>query len=191
MGLIAATLVAAYAAGALLGGNLPRLAALRLRSWRLLAAAAAAQLVGALLGGPWYAVGLAFSAAAMVGFLTRNRRLPGVPLIAGGLLLNAVVVLANGAMPVSAAAGRTAGVDLSAVTGGSDPRHELSGPDTRLRWLGDVLPVPLPVRPEVASPGDAAVCGGLALFIVAGMRRAPVRYRPGLLGRGSPAQLRH
>ena len=47
--------------------------------------------------------------------------------------------------------------------------------------------VPLPVRPEVASLGDAAVCGGLALFVVAGMRRAPLRYRPGLLGSGPPA----
>jgi hypothetical protein len=59
----------------------------------------------------------------------------------------------------------------------------MSGAGTRLHLLGDVVAVPLPGRPEVASPGDVAVSLGLALMVVAGMRRAPVRYQPGLTQR--------
>jgi hypothetical protein len=51
-----------------------------------------------------------------------------------------------------------------------DRRHELEGPRTRLRPLGDVIPVPLPLRPEVVSPGDVLVAAGLGQLVVLGMR---------------------
>ena len=41
---------------------------------------------------------------------------------------------------------------------------------TTLRWLGDVIPVPLPVRPEVVSPGDVLIAAGLGEFVLLGMR---------------------
>jgi hypothetical protein len=46
----------------------------------------------------------------------------------------------------------------------------MAGPSTLLRDLGDVIPVPLPVRPEVASPGDVLIVAGLAEFVFIGMR---------------------
>jgi len=73
------------------------------------------------------------------------------------------------------AAGR-AGVSTAAVVGGLDPRHERETPATRLRLLGDVVPVPLPLRPEVVSPGDVLVAAGLGQLVLLGMgagRRRP------------------
>ncbi len=178
MGLVVGTLVAAVVAGWLLGGNLSRLSALRMQSWPLLAGAAAAQLAGGLAGRSLYAVGLALSAALALAFFVRNRRLPGIPLVAAGLLLNAVVVAANGgAMPVSAGAGARAGVALDVVAAGLDPRHVLADGSTALSGLGDVVPVALPLHREVASIGDLLVAAGLALLVVAAMRRDPWRLR--------------
>jgi hypothetical protein len=53
----------------------------------------------------------------------------------------------------------------------------VSAEATALRWLGAVIPVPLPVRPGVASVGGLLVVAGLAQFLVTGMlpRR---RHRP-------------
>ncbi len=180
MSLVVVSLALALGTGKLLGGSLTRLAGLPWRGWPLLAAALAVELTGSVTGGRWYAASLALGAAVMLAFLARNRAVPGVPLVCLGLLLNAAVVAANGAMPVSRPAAAAAGVDLREVAAGADPRHEISGTGTRMRGLGDVLPIPVPGRPEVASPGDAVTALGLALLVVAGMRRAPVRYRPGL-----------
>lgn len=184
MGLVVVSLLVSLVLGAVLGGSVSRLATLPFRGWRLLIGAATAQLISSMTSGWAYAVSAAVSAALALGFLGRNRRLPGLALVAGGLLLNAGVIAANGAMPVSENAAAAAGIDLEAITAGADPRHELAGGGTWLPWLGDVLPVRLPIRPEVASPGDATVAVGLALLVVTGMRRAPVRYRPGLLAAG-------
>ena len=67
-----------------------------------------------------------------------------------------------------------------AVPSRSDARHEIAGIGTRLRWLGDIVPVPLPVRPEVVSPGDVLVAAGLAELVVLGM-----------LGRGMMGSVLH
>jgi hypothetical protein len=40
---------------------------------------------------------------------------------------------------------------------------------TRLPLLGDVVPVLLPLRPEVVSPGDVLVASGLASSSSSGM----------------------
>lgn len=174
-------LVLALCLGKLAGGSLTRLAGMPLRGWPMLAAALAVEVAGSFTTGRWYASGLALSAAFVLAFLARNRTAPGVALVGLGLLLNATVVAANGAMPVSRNAAATAGVDVAAVAAGADPRHEVSGVGTRLPVLGDVLALPLPGRPEIVSPGDVVVAAGLALLVITGMRRAPLRYRPGLV----------
>lgn len=179
MGLVVVSLVMAAGLSALLGGRLRRLAALRLRNWPLLAAAAAAQFAASLAAGfgfpQAYPGGLALSAALALAFLAGNRHLPGIAFVAGGLLVNAAAVAANGAMPVSRSAAAAAGVDLPAVAAGQDPRHEIAGPGTRLSVLGDVVPLRFPIRSEVASPGDLAVALGLAMLTVGGMRGIPRR----------------
>jgi hypothetical protein len=179
--LVVAVLLVALVVGRLAGGTFARLGALPMRARRLVVLALGAQLLGAVVGGPAHAVGLAASAGLVVGFLALNRGLRGTGLVALGLLANALAVGVNGAMPVSADAAGRAGVGTSDLIAGVDPRHELTGPDTRLAWLGDIVPVPLPRFPLVVSPGDVLVAAGVGQLVVAGMLRT--RRLPVLAGR--------
>ncbi len=172
---VVVVLTCALLVGALAGGDLRRLSHLHLRDGRLVAVALALQVVGAVVGGAAYPLGLALSAALVVTFLLRNRGVRGTGLVGLGLLANALVVSLNGAMPVSAEASGRAGVTTQAVVAGTDPRHELSDDHTRVPWLADVIPVPLPLRPEVVSPGDVLIAAGLAQLLVVGMTRRPRR----------------
>ena len=169
MSLVLVVLAVALAVGWARGGSLDRLGALPLRSRRLVVASLLAQLAGTVVGGPFYPLGLALSAGLVVWFLSRNRGIRGTGLVALGLLANALVVGANGAMPVSLDATARAGVGSQDLLTGQDARHEPAGESTRLRWLGDVVPVPLPLRPEVVSPGDVLVAAGLGQLVALGM----------------------
>jgi hypothetical protein len=175
--LVLVVLLCAVLVGRVCGGSLDRLGALDLRRRRLVVAALAVQALGALVGGPAHALGLAGSAALVTAFLVANRGVRGTGLVALGLGANALVVALNGAMPVSPDAAARAGVPLTGVAAGLDSRHEVSGAATRLPLLGDVVPVLLPLRPEVVSPGDVLVASGLAQLVVVAMvaGRAPAR----------------
>lgn len=164
-------LLSAVALGFVSGGSLDRLGTLRLRRGRLVALAVGVQLAGGIAGGPFYPLGLAVSAVLVGWFLTHNRGVPGTGLLGLGLLLNALVVGLNGAMPVSSYALGQAGISTQDLLAGNDPRHELSDEDTRLRRIGDVIPVLLPLRPEVVSVGDVLIAAGLAQLVVTAMRR--------------------
>ena len=169
MSLVVCALLAGLVVGRLRGGSLEALGSLAVRRRRLVVAAVLAQAAGALVGGPFSAVGLVLSAALLLRFLAVNRGVRGTGLVALGLLANALVVAANGAMPVSQLAAARAGVPELALRTELDARHEPAGPQTRLRWLADVVPVPLPLRPEVVSAGDVLVAAGLAQLVVVGM----------------------
>ena len=169
MSLVVAVLLVALLVGRLCGGSLERLGGLDLRLRRLVAAALLCQVLGAVVGGPAHAAGLAASAALAAAFLGVNRGVRGTGLVALGLAANALVVGVNGAMPVSAAAAARAHVPLGDVAAGLDGRHELEGPRTRLALLGDRVPVLLPLRPEVVSAGDVLVAAGLGQLVVLGM----------------------
>lgn len=179
MSLVVLTLLVALAVGGALGGSLDRLGGMSLRSRRLVLAALAAQLAGVVVGGPAHPIGLLASAALVTAFLVRNRGVRGTGLLALGFAANALVVGANGAMPVSVEAAGRAGVSTQDVVAGNDARHELTGPDTRLGWLADVVPVPLPWRPEVVSPGDVLVAAGAGQLVLLGMLRGPAARTPG------------
>lgn len=176
MGLVVVVLLVSLSVGMLRGGRLQNLGALVLRSRWLVVAALLLQLAGGVVGGVAYRVGLAVSFGLVVLFLSRNRGMRGSGLIAIGLLANALVVGVNGAMPVSLEAAARAGLSAADLHLLTDPRHELNTPHTRLFGLGDVVPVPLPLRPEVVSPGDIAVAAGLGqlvlLALLPGRRRA-------------------
>lgn len=167
--LAAVVVLAALVVGWAGNGSLTRLGDLPLRHRRLVVAGLLAQLAGALLGGPFYAVGLVLSVLLLAAFLARNRGIRGTGLVALGLGLNALVVTANGAMPVSVAASGRAGVSTGDILSGRDPRHEIAGSQTRLRALSNIVPVPLPLFPEVVSPGDVLVAAGLGQLVVVGM----------------------
>jgi hypothetical protein len=183
--LVLVALLTALVVGRLAGGSLERLGRLPLRRRRLAALAVLVQVVGTLVGGPVHAVALGLSVALVAIFLLANRGVRGTGLVALGLAANALVVGLNGAMPVSVDAAHRAGVDTAALLAGADPRHEPAGPSTRLRPLGDVVPVPLPLRPEVVSLGDVLVAAGVAQLVVSAMLR-PLRPVPALPRRPLP-----
>ena len=172
MSLVLVVLAVALALGRLRGGSLERLGSVPLRLRRLVVAALVTQLVGTLVGGPFHPIGLAVSAGCVVAFLSLNRGIRGTGLVALGLLANALVVGLNGAMPVSADAAARAGIGTQNLLTGADPRHELADETTRLAWLGDRIPVPLPLRPEVVSLGDVLVAAGLGQLVALGMTGA-------------------
>lgn len=186
MSLVLVVLLCALALGWARGGSLDRLGALPLRSRRLVVAALLAQVAGTFVGGPFYPLGLVASAALVVVFLVRNRGIRGTGLVALGLCANALVVGVNGAMPVSPQAAARAGVGTQDLLVGADARHEMADEDTRLLWLGDVIPVPLPLRPEVVSPGDVLVAAGLGQLVALGMIGAGTTARAGGTSKGRP-----
>jgi hypothetical protein len=166
--LVLVVAVLALAAALLTGGA--RLADLRLRAVRLLVAAAVVQLgTSALAPGSAVArvVALVLTALLVGLFVYGNWRVAGTPLIAAGLLLNVVVVTANGAMPVSVPAAHRAGLDRADLGLARDAMREPVDAETRLRWLGDVIPVALPWRPQLVSAGDVLVAAGVGLLLVA------------------------
>ncbi|HET7310439.1 MAG TPA: DUF5317 domain-containing protein [Mycobacteriales bacterium] len=181
MGLTIVVLVGAVAVGYALNGTWSGLTTLRLRWRRLVVAAVVAQTGGAALGilgvtdaRHGYVLGLGASAVCAAAFCALNLHVPGVPLVTLGLVANALVVTLNGAMPVSIVAALRAGVPITDIAAGYDARHDIAGTGTEWRTLGDVIPLPLPLRPEVVSPGDVLVASGLGELVVMGMLRRRV-----------------
>jgi len=112
----------------------------------------------------WIVSFLAFIALALA-----NRRLPGLPLIALGVALNLVVVVANHGMPVSVEAIRMVGGTLSALAA-SPVTHQLLTRASRVALLGDLIPVSSwgPLR-AIVSVGDLVMFAGLAIAVMAAM----------------------
>ncbi|MFL6137029.1 MAG: DUF5317 domain-containing protein [Frankiaceae bacterium] len=188
MALVAIVLALAVLLGRALSGRLRRLAALPVAGWPLLVLAALAEIGGGLAAragsGSGHVAGAVAATALVVAFLAVNRALQGIPLVAGGLLLNALVIAANGAMPVSAWAATRAGVDVAPIAAGLDQGHALLGAGTALPALADRIPLPLPVVPEVLSAGDVLIAAGLGLLVLTGMTTG-ARYDDGLRRRRS------
>lgn len=166
MPLAIATLAVAVAFSLLRGGSLRRLADNDLRwSW-LLFLGVGMQVAVDLAASRTYVgdglayVGLATSQLVVLTWVLTNRRQRGMAMIGLGLLLNAVVMGANGAMPVDPDAVRRLGVDEVVVAPG---KHELMTTRTRLPWLADVLPIP-PIR-TVVSIGDLVLAAGIATLV--------------------------
>jgi hypothetical protein len=171
-------LVVAVGALAVVAATDPaRLVRVRVRAVRLLVGAAVIQVTTSTLMpglGVARAVALVLTTLLVGLFLAGNAKLPGVPLIALGLLLNVVVITANGAMPVSVTAANHAGLTRADLRLDRDAMRVPASGDTRLRSLGDVVPVALPRWPQVVSPGDVLVAAGVGLLLVtAGLRRGP------------------
>jgi hypothetical protein len=99
---------------------------------------------------------LVTSQLLVLGWILANAHLRGTVLIGLGLLLNAVVIAANGAMPVSPEALAAIGAEPTVNPTG---KHTLLTDATRLPWLADVLPLP-PLR-SIISVGDIVLAAGL------------------------------
>lgn len=103
---------------------------------------------------------LLVSEAAVLGFCIRNWYRSGMWLIGLGFALNALVILANGGMPVGPDAIRVVGGDPSAVVLAG--KHHLLTSATAFPWLADVLPLP-PVD-MIVSIGDVLLVVGMVPF---------------------------
>ena len=102
--------------------------------------------------------------ATLLGIARANGRLAGVPLLALGLLLNLVVILANVGMPVPAATLERAGIGLEQpAPDRPDAKHVLDRGDARLGLLGDRLAV-RPLR-TVTGYGTVVELAGLFLLL--------------------------
>lgn len=169
-------IVLALFAGLLAGGSIHRFADLRLRWWLLAPVGFALQgvpLPDGRHGGDLTIRMVVFGASyvLVLAFAIRNRRIAGVPLIVIGLLLNGLVVTANGGMPVSRSAleaSEQADV-LHLLLEDKGAKHHLLDREDVLTPLGDVIAVPAPVH-QVMSVGDVFVYAGLIWLIVAVMR---------------------
>lgn len=114
-------------------------------------------------------VGVSYLGAAI--FMGLNRELPGMSVAALGMALNALVIMANGAMPVSRWAARVAGIG---ELGDMGVKHEVAGPSTVLPWLADVIPIPRLL--QIISFGDVVLSVGLSVLVyrqTRGPKKAP------------------
>ena len=176
--LVAAVLgVAAGYAG---GGRLRHVGERRVERWPLLVVGAVLQVLAP------NGLTLAASFLCLLACCLANLRLVGMGVVAVGLALNALVITANGAMPVRAAALVHAGIadDLEGARAEDlGAKRRLEEPGDRLTVLGDVLPV-RPLR-QVLSFGDLVVAVGTADVIAHLMRRRRARAPV-----ASPAEVR-
>ena len=172
MGLILLAVVCAALTGRACGGRLARLTDGPVRGWRLLAICLSVQVLAIAAGavglptGPVYGLSVVLGGATAGLFCLLNRNVQGVGLAGLGLLLNLLVIGLNGAMPVSGHALARAGASLPGFT---QVEHTVANHRTVLRPLGDVVPMPLPVHPEVDSVGDLLLAAGAAQFLLTGM----------------------
>ncbi|MFN2595096.1 MAG: DUF5317 domain-containing protein, partial [Actinomycetota bacterium] len=93
--------------------------------------------------------------------LFANRNLPGLAPAGLGLALNLPVIGLNGAMPVSVSAARDAGVKANLNDIGF--KHERMDSATRLRFLGDVIPIPN--SQQIFSAGDIVLALGIGWLV--------------------------
>jgi hypothetical protein len=161
---VLASLLLAVGVSYVRGGRMHRVADAPLRWSGLLFAGVAVQVfvdVGAVrgflpsAGGASYGLLLA-SQLLVLGWVVANWHLPGTKLVTIGLALNALVIGANGAMPVDPAAIQALGIEGATVSGG---KHVLLDDATRLPWLADIWPLP-PLR-SIISVGDVVLAAGL------------------------------
>jgi hypothetical protein len=117
-----------------------------------------------IVGGPskTHSILLVSSMVLIAAFLFANRGRAGFPLVLVGLVLNILVIAANGAMPVSPSAARATGADAADLVA-ADLRHESAAPDTNLGFLADVIPL----GGKVFSIGDLFLLCGLLWFLAA------------------------
>ena len=166
--LLLALIAGSIAIGLVAGGSFRGFAEAEIRWFPLALAGLALQLID--IPGDEFApefMLLMLSFGLLLAFAWMNVGRPGFPLVLVGLVLNAVVIGANGGMPVSADALRASGqgdlVDELVTEGGE--KHHLAGENERVLFLGDVIPVPPPFA-QAVSIGDVIAYAGVGWFLI-------------------------
>lgn len=187
--LILAAILVGILIGLVSGGSLRLLSEIRLRWWPLAIAGLVLQLIpvgSGSRGTDWLSIAwISASYALLFVFLAANVRLAGIPLIAAGIGLNALVIVLNGGMPVSETALRAATADaaqyesaLAKLEEQGAPKHHLATDDDVLRPLTDVVGLGPPIQ-QVYSVGDFLSLAGIVWLFVAATRGPPGRHAPG------------
>ena len=155
--------VAGLALGIAIGRDWRRLDRLQVKWLPVLALALVARAIAPLVP---FALGLDLLGIALTAaFAGANWRLPGAPLVALGSLLNLIVILVNGAMPVD--------IEMLGAAGGrmrDDAIHEPLSETSVLPLLADIIILPF-VR-AAYSIGDVfiAIGGFLVPFVTLARR---------------------
>ncbi len=104
-----------------------------------------------------------------------NRKIEGFTLIGLGILLNFIVIMANGGrMPVSSDAIDFIGLShLIPTMEEGLSKHVLMDSSTHFSWLGDIFPLkpPYSFKRVVVSIGDILVTVGVARFVYIRMKK--------------------
>jgi len=161
--------------GRLAGGSIASLRELRIRAIAVLIAALAIQLalVAVAPSVRWMVVDVSYSLVGvwlLVNLRSRPRALrAALALVAVGWFCNLAPIVANRGMPISLDAARRAGAPRHVVVNaGNVAKHVAAGPRTRLRPLGDVIPVR--AFRAVISVGDIVLAAGIAVTIAVAMK---------------------
>ena len=177
------TLGVAVAAGWVAGGRLRRLSDLHFKGVPILLGSLVVALLPLFveIGDRGARVLSGVANLVVIGFLAVNVRThrgavrAGIAVMMLGWMLNAIVITANGGMPLSPWAYEQSGqsVTTDPITAGQDGFYKivLAGKGTWLRELGDVIPIRAIV--QVVSIGDLLIVAGIDGVIIAAMRRKP------------------
>ncbi|MDJ0959882.1 MAG: DUF5317 domain-containing protein [Acidimicrobiia bacterium] len=145
------------------GGKLANLPDIYARGWLLLILGFGMQIVGNRLGEDQHELAVALVLISYVPLLlvaALNRTSPGMWIAGIGILMNFIVMAANGGMPVLPEAVELAGGDATSLTAFS-AKHVLLDSTTRFPFLADIIPLP----GSVISLGDVFFAIGLGVFI--------------------------
>jgi hypothetical protein len=186
---LALVLFLALAVAVLRGGRLVNLGDIELRAWYLLFVALGLQIgTGFLPDERWSeSVGLAMvlsSFGLLMILVLLNHGKPGMWIAGLGVLMNFIVIAANGGMPVLAEAAAVAsGFTVETPDLDGTFKHVPLDENSRLAFFADVIPLRIAGIGEVISLGDIFLAMGLGVFLEYELRR-PRRY----FKRGAQAQ---
>lgn len=178
---LAIVIFVSLAIAVLRGGRLVNLGEIELRAWWLLFIALALQFGTRLLPDDedvaWIGVSMVLLSFVLLMFMVIvNRSKPGMAIAGMGVLMNFIVIAANGGMPVLAGAAEVAsGFIVSSPDLAGEYKHVLLDETSRLTFFSDVIPIRLGGIGEVISLGDIFLALGLGVFLEWELRR-PRRY---------------
>jgi len=172
--IVAVGVFAGLLAGLLMRGRLTAIGEAHLRLWWLAFVALVAQILLIRVAGdspslPWW-IPLAHVAsyALLLLVVWANRRTFGLPLVGIGLLMNTVVIAANGGlMPQAPETSHYRHPDAVVGEYLANSKTVLLPRDrTTLWWLSDTMVIPSGTHlPLIASPGDLVLAAGLAATV--------------------------
>jgi len=176
----AAALVIGLLLGWACGGNIQGLKDITWSGWRLTLSLFVVQALarGRLFGvSGWSRIGAAVwvcCSLVLVGLLIRKSKSPGIFVASVGILLNVVVVILNGGMPVGAPPSGSQLV-MAALGEGQRAFYQPVGQQSLWSMFGDILPVRLFGSWTMLSVGDVLLMIGVLVWVVGVMAVDPLR----------------